>query len=451
MSGWLLLGLPGLAYVSGLEALWLGGGLLLGTWLNWRLVARRLRVFSQAYGDALTLPEYFANRFADGTGLIRGLSAAVILIFFLIYTASGLVAGGKLFNTVFGLPYVWAVGFAVLSILLYTAVGGFLAVSWTDVLQGLLMALALILVPWVAVQQVGGPGLAWERIAAANPELLDALTRADGQALGLIGILSLAAWGLGYFGQPHILARFQAIESADKVPSARRIAMTWVGLTLIGATLTGMVGHLLLDPPLAPEARETVFIALVSLLFHPVMAGILLSAILAAIMSTADSQLLVCSSAVTEDVYRRLLRPDASQAELVLVGRLAVILVALVAFFIALDPDAMVLELVSYAWAGFGAAIGPALLLSLYWPRMTGAGALAGILAGGLTVAIWKPLEGGLFDLYEILPGILISALTIYVVSLLTQSKGTTPLAARFAEVLASDSEGRGRSGPLDP
>ncbi len=444
MSGWLLLGLPGLAYAAGLESLWLGGGLLLGTWLNWRLVARRLRVFSQAYGNALTLPEYFANRFEDTSGLLRGLSAIVILLFFLVYTASGLVAGGKLFNSVFGLPYAWAVGGAALSILLYTAVGGFLAVSWTDVLQGLLMALALVVVPWMAIQQAGGPGMALEHLDAINPQLLDALTQTDGHALGLIGILSLAAWGLGYFGQPHILARFQAIESPSKVPTARRIAVTWVAITLVGATLTGLAGNLLLDPPLAPEARETVFIALVNLLFHPLIAGILLAAILAAIMSTADSQLLVCSSAFTEDIYRTVFRRAASQSELVLVGRAAVILVSGIAFAIALDPEAQVLELVSSAWAGFGAAFGPAVILSLYWRRMTGAGALAGILAGGLTVVIWKRLEGGLFDLYEIIPGILVATLAIALVSLMTRGRGADRLAERFEQMLRTDA----RSGP---
>ena len=439
MSGWLLLGLPGFAYAAGLESAWLAGGLLLGTWLNWRIVARRLRVFSEVYGNALTLPEYFANRFEERSGLLRGLSALTILAFFLVYTASGLVAGGKLFESVFGVPYVWAVGLAVLSIILYTAVGGFLAVSWTDVLQGLLMALALIVVPWIALHQVGGLDAAVEQVRATDPRLLDPFTRTDGSAIGLIGIVSLAAWGLGYFGQPHILARFQAIESPHKIGTARRIAVTWVAITLAGATLTGMTGILLMDPPLAADARETVFIALTSLLFHPIVAGLLLAAILAAIMSTADSQLLVCSSAFTEDVYRTLGRRSASQTELVLVGRLAVILVSLVAFAIALDPQTLVLELVAYAWAGLGAAFGPAVVLSLYWARMTGLGALAGVLTGGLTVVAWKQLEGGLFDLYEIVPGILGSTLAIYAVSALTQGGTTARLAERFRRVCAQD------------
>lgn len=447
MSGWLLLGLPGFAYAVGLESIWLAGGLLLGTWLNWRLVARRMRVFSEAYGNALTLPEYFANRFEDRTGLLRGIAAATILLFFLIYTASGLVAGGKLFESVFGVPYFWAVAVAVFSVILYTAVGGFLAVSWTDVLQGLLMALALVVVPWLAFNQAGGVASAVDQIGAINSQLLDPLTKTDGTALGFIGILSLAAWGLGYFGQPHILARFQAIGSANKVPTARRIAVTWVAVTLTGATLTGMLGGLLIEPALTSDTRETVFIMLVSLLFHPVVAGILLAAILAAIMSTADSQLLVCSSSFTEDVYRRLFRRTASQSELVMVGRLAVVVVSLIAFAIALDPDTLVLDLVSYAWAGFGAAFGPTILLSLYWSRMTAVGALAGILSGGLTVVLWKQLEGGLFDLYEIVPGILVSTLIIYLVSLTTQGAAAERLAERFARVKRIDLDGETLSG----
>jgi sodium/proline symporter len=417
MSGWLLLGLPGLAYAAGLESVWLAGGLLAGTWLNWRLMAVRLRVFSEAYGDALTVPEYLANRFHDRGGWLRALASGFILLFFLIYTSSGLVAGGKLFESVFGLPYVWAVAAGTVAILLYTAVGGFLAVSWTDVLQGLLMAAALVAVPLIAFSDMGGLASGLARIEQINPNLLTVFTGADGKALGLVGILSLAAWGLGYFGQPHILARFQAIHSAAAVATARRIAVTWVAVTLTGATLVGLAGNVALDTPLAGDEREKVFILLVNLLFHPVMAGICLSAILAAIMSTADSQLLVSSAAFTEDLYRNLLRRDAGPRELVAVGRLSVAVLAGLAFIIAMDPQAQVLDLVSYAWAGFGAAFGPALLLSLYWRGMTRRGAVAGIVVGGIAVVVWKQLQGGLFDLYEIVPGFLLSLLSIWLVS----------------------------------
>jgi len=417
MSGWLLLGLPGLAYATGVQSLWLAGGLLLGTWLNWLLVAKRLRAFSAAYDNALTLPEFLANRFGDGGGWLRAISAFFILLFFLIYTGSGLVAGGKLFESVFGLPYLWAVAAGASAILLYTTVGGFLAVSWTDVLQGLLMAVALVAVPVMAFGSAGGLGAGLTRIEAVNPDLFEPFTGADGTALGLVEILSLAAWGLGYFGQPHILARFQAIGSVAAVGRARRIAVSWVAVTLTGAVLAGFAGVLVLDTPLAADDREKVFIELVNLLFHPVIAGICLAAILAAIMSTADSQLLVSSSAFTEDLYRTLLRREAGPRELVAVGRGAVVILAGLAFIMALDPETMVLDLVGYAWAGFGAAFGPVVILSLYWPRMTRRGALAGIVTGGITVVVWKQLGGGLFDIYGLLPGFLLSLTAVWIAS----------------------------------
>lgn len=415
MSGWLLLGLPGFAYAAGLESLWLAVGLLLGTWLNWRLMAARLRLYSETAGNALTLPEFFARRFHDDSGLLRVISALFILLFFLFYTSSGLVAGGKLFESVFGLPYFWAVAAGVGTIILYTSIGGFLAVSWTDLVQGLLMAAALLLVPLMAMDAQGG---LINSLRAANPQLLDPLTSADGSPLGLIAILSAGAWGLGYFGQPHILARFQAVRSVGHLPAARRIAVTWVFLTLTGATLTGLAGVGLLEPALSGSDTEKVFIKLVDLLFHPAVAGVCLAAILAAVMSTADSQLLVASAAFTEDFYRALLKRDASDRELVYTGRLAVLVIAGVAFVLALNPDSKVLDLVAYAWAGFGAAFGPALLLSLYWQRMTRNGALAGIVCGGLTVVVWKQFDGGVLDLYEIVPGILASLAAIAITSL---------------------------------
>jgi sodium/proline symporter len=417
MSGWLLLGLPGFAYLSGLESLWLAGGLLLGTWLNWRLVAARLREASERAGNALTLPEYLANRFADDSGLIRSVSAIFILLFFLFYTSSGLVAGGKLFEAVFGLPYVWAVAAGALTIILYTAFGGFLAVSWTDLVQGLLMAAALVAVPLMALHGGTGQG----DLARIPADLLDPFTDNQGQPLGWIAIVSLLAWGLGYFGQPHILARFKAVRSVQLIPRARRIAVSWVALTLSAACLVGLSGIASFNPPLADP--EKVFIHLVDLLFNPFIAGICLAAILAAIMSTADSQLLVASSAFTGDLYKTLLRRGARDRELVIVGRLAVLGIALLAFLLALDPQSQVLDLVAYAWAGFGAAFGPAILLSLYWPGMTRWGALGGILAGGITVVVWKQLEGGIFELYEILPGMLASFLVILLVSLYQGSR----------------------------
>jgi sodium/proline symporter len=424
MSGWLLLGLPGYAYLAGLGAFWLAVGLLLGTWLNWRLVAARLRIASEEAGNALTLPQYLSNRFQDDSGLIRVVSALFVLLFFLFYTSSGLVAGGKLFEAVFGLPYLWAVGLGAMTIIVYTAFGGFLAVSWTDLFQGLLMAAALVAVAVMAWGLAGGGSGMGEALAARNPALLDLTTNSEGEPLGILAIVSLMAWGLGYFGQPHILARFMAVESVALIPRARYIAVSWVLLTLVAACLVGLAGIPLFDTPL--EDSEKVFIQLVDLLFHPVLAGICLAAILAAIMSTADSQLLVSSSAFTGDLYRVLLRKQASERELVVVGRLAVLGISIAAFLLAMDPRNRVLDLVAYAWAGFGAAFGPAVLLSLYWRGMNRWGALAGILTGGLTVVVWKPLEGGLFDLYEIVPGFLISAFFIWLVSRLSAGSQAT-------------------------
>jgi len=413
MSGWLLLGLPGYAYLAGLESLWLVGGLLVGTWLNWRLTASRLRVATEAYGDALTLPEYLQRRFADPYGLLRLLGAAVVLLFFTFYTASGLVAGGKLFEAVFDLPYVWAVTAGAGAVLAYTFIGGFLAVSWTDALQGMLMLAALVVVACAGVAVTGGFGGLADGLAASNPALLSAFTDSTGTPLTIVAVASLLGWGLGYFGQPHILARFMAVRSAGELAASRRIAVGWVAIALAAATLVGLAGAAWLDPPLQGPDSEKVFMAMAAALLHPVIAGICLAGILAAVMSTADSQLLVASSAVSEDLYRDLLRPNAAPGELLWIGRLAVIAIAAGAFLLALDPDSKVLDLVAYAWAGFGASFGPTILASLYWRRMSLAGAYAGILTGGVTVVVWRSLSGGLFDLYEIVAGVVFSALAV--------------------------------------
>ncbi|OPX56176.1 sodium/proline symporter [Oceanospirillum multiglobuliferum] len=420
MSGWLLLGLPGYALAAGMEAFWLAGGLLLGTWLNWLIVAGRLRVYSQVARDSLTLPEFFEQRFRDNSHVLRVISAFFILMFFLFYTSSGLVAGGKLFATVFGMDYFTAVLVGTLAVITYTFFGGFLAVSWTDLVQGLMMAAALVAVPIVLMGEVGGISETFAVMEAKNPELLTLFTGTNGEPLGAIAIISLMAWGLGYFGQPHILARFAAIRSEKDIPAARRIATSWTALTLLGAVFVGFGAIAYLDGGL--KDGETVFMVLVNALFHPVVAGILLAAILAAVMSTADSQLLVSSSALTEDFYKSLFRKEASQKELVMVGRIAVIGIAAIALLLARDPDSSVLGLVSYAWAGFGAAFGPALILALFWKRMTRNGALAGIIVGAMTVVIWKQLSGGIFDLYEIVPGFILAWISIYVVSLMGEA-----------------------------
>lgn len=415
MSGWLLLGLPGYAYAAGYEAIWIAVGLLAGTWLNWLFVASRLRTYSLAAGDSLTLPSYFENRFHDTSRILRVVSAFFILMFFLFYTSSGLVAGGKLFETVFGLDYTVAVIVGTIAVVSYTFFGGFLAVTWTDVIQGLLMFAALLLVPIMAINADGGWSATTVAMEAKNPEFLDAFTGTDGKALGILSILSLLGWGLGYFGQPHILARFKAIRSEDDVPAARRIAVIWSGLGLLGALLCGFAAIGYFDTPL--DDGERAFMLLVDALFHPVIAGILLAAILAAIMSTADSQLLVSSSALAEDFYKALFRKEASQEELVWVGRFAVVGIAVIACILGLNPDSKVLELVSYAWAGFGAAFGPALILSLFWREMTRNGAIAGIIVGGVTVVVWGNMSGGLLDLYEIIPGFIFATIAIVLVS----------------------------------
>ncbi|MCG6296349.1 sodium/proline symporter PutP [Vibrio vulnificus] len=427
MSGWLLLGLPGYAYAAGIESFWLAGGLLVGTWANWLVSAKRLRTYS-IQTDALTLPEFLSRRFDDKSKLIQTISAFFILLFFLFYTSSGLVAGGKLFETVFGLDYSTAVIIGTLCVVSYTLFGGFLAVSWTDLVQGLLMAAALMIVP-IAVME-GGFGQLATDMHNINPELLTLWNDAKGEPLSAIAIISLVARGLGYPGQPHILARFKASRTNRELGTARRIAVGWTALSLAGAILVGLVGLVWVNGHPGTELAdgEKIFMLLVNTVFHPVIAGILLAAILAAVMSTADSQLLVSSSALAEDFYKQVIKPDASSQEIVMVGRIGVVVISIIALILAMTPDSSVLGLVSYAWAGFGAAFGPAVVLSLYWKGMNRNGALAGILIGGITIVVWKQLTGGWFDVYEIVPGIIFSTIAIVGVSKLTGGADNTVL-----------------------
>ncbi|WP_012068798.1 sodium/proline symporter PutP [Marinomonas sp.] len=420
MSGWLLLGLPGYAFAAGLESFWIAGGLFVGTWLNWLICAKRLRTYSIKANNALTLPDFLSTRFNDKSKLIQTISALFILLFFLFYTSSGLVAGGKLFETVFGLDYTYAVIIGTVCVVSYTLFGGFLAVAWTDLVQGLMMSAALVIVPLVAID--GGWSELSSTLMAKNPNLLDIWTNVSGEPLTAIGIISLVAWGLGYFGQPHILARFKASRSNKDIKTARRIAVVWTFISMAGALLIGLVGIGFIDTNLTGDLAdpEKIFMILVNAVFHPVVAGILLAAILAAIMSTADSQLLVSSSALAEDFYKQLFNKKATQKQIVNVGRFAVVAISIIALLLALNPESSVLGLVSYAWAGFGAAFGPAILLSLFWRNMNRNGALAGIIIGGVTVVVWKQLTGGIFDLYEIVPGFLFSTIAIFAVSLAT-------------------------------
>ncbi|MGJ4728894.1 sodium/proline symporter PutP [Luteimonas sp. SDU101] len=416
MSGWLMMGLPGALYLAGASEAWIAVGLVLGAWANWKYVAGPLRVYTERTRNALTLPDYFTHRFEDHSRVLRILSALVILVFFAIYCASGIVAGARMFESVFGLPYDQAMFWGAAVTILYTFIGGFLAVSWTDTIQASLMIFALLLVPVFAILGAGGPTQAMALVEQVDPARLDWIGTG-----GAIAVVSALAWGLGYFGQPHILARFMAADSLATIPRARRIAMTWMILCLGGAVATGFFGiawfaaHPAAAAPVDANP-ERVFIVLSEVLFNPWIAGVLLSAILAAIMSTLSAQLLVCSSALTEDFYRGFLRPKAGHGELVWVGRAMVLGVALLAMWIARDPDSRVLGLVAYAWAGFGAAFGPVVLLSVLWKRMTRDGAIAGMLAGAVTVLLWKQTGSAL---YEIVPGFIVATAAIVGVSLL--------------------------------
>ncbi|MCD1126328.1 sodium/proline symporter PutP [Jinshanibacter sp. LJY008] len=431
MSGWLLMGLPGAVYLSGISESWIAIGLTIGAYLNWRIVAGRLRVHTEINHNALTLPDYFTTRFEDKSRILRIFSAVVILIFFTIYCASGVVAGARLFESTFGMDYETALWVGAAATIAYTFIGGFLAVSWTDTVQASLMIFALILTPVMVIIAVGGIDSSMIVIAAKNPEYLDMF-----KGLNFVAILSLLGWGLGYFGQPHILARFMAADSHHVIHNARRISMTWMIFCLGGAVAVGFFGIAFFsnNPGLAgnvSENGERVFIELAKLLFNPWIAGVLLSAILAAVMSTLSCQLLVCSSALTEDFYKAFLRKNASQNELVWVGRLMVLLVAVIAIVLAANPDNRVLGLVAYAWAGFGAAFGPVILLSVIWSGMTRNGALAGMVVGAATVLVWK--QFGWFNLYEIIPGFIFASIAIVIFSKIG-SQPTEKMIARFNE-----------------
>jgi len=444
MSGWLMLGLPGAMFATGLSAAWIGLGLVVGAYLNYLIVAPRLRLHTEAAGDAITIPDYLGKRFADRSYMLRVISSLVIVVFFTLYTASGLVAGGKLFDSAFGLDYAWGLWLTAGVVLAYTMFGGFLAVSLTDFVQGCIMFLALILVPIVALIQVGGPAETAEAIRSVDPARLDLMAGMTG-----VGIVSALAWGLGYFGQPHIIVRFMAIRSVRDVPVARRIGMSWMIVSLIGALATGLTGLAYATATgLSVSDPETIFILLSDVLFDPLISGFLLAAILAAIMSTISSQLLVSSSSLTEDFYGLFVRRSASQTELVTVGRIAVLAVALAAIGLAYNPENNVLGLVANAWAGFGAAFGPLIILSLTWKRMTRNGALAGMVVGAATVLFWifvpvLPSGAALTTvLYEMVPGFILSFLAIVVVSL-TGKAPTGEVAETFDAVQAKLAEAK--------
>jgi solute:Na+ symporter, SSS family len=422
MSGWLLMGLPGAMYTTGLASSWLAIGLTIGAYLNYVLLAPRLRTYTEVANNSITIPDFFENRFMDNTRILRFVSAIVIIVFFTLYTSAGFVSGGTLFESAFNIDYKVGLFVTAAVVITYTLFGGFLAVSLTDFVQGLIMFLALILVPIVTLLQLDNPATAIETMKQVNPDVMNIF-----KGTTFIGIMSLMAWGLGYFGQPHIIVRFMAITHVRELKSARRIGIGWMIVTVVGAMATGLAGLAyitatnqdLSDP-------ETIFIFLSQVLFHPLISGVLLAAILAAIMSTISSQLLVTSSALTEDFYRTFLKKEASDKELVFIGRLSVLIVAVVSLALSLTPNDTILNLVGNAWAGFGSAFGPAILLSLFWKRMNRWGALAGMVAGAVTVIIWISVESLKTMMYEMIPGFFISLLAIIVVSLITGKPSKT-------------------------
>lgn len=432
MSGWLLLGLPGLAfviYVGTTEAIWTAIGLATGTYLNWLLVARRLRKHTQISGDAITIPVYFENRFRDTTKLLRSISAIFILVFFLIYTSAQFAAAAKLFATVFSANYTTGLFIGCFTIVGYTFLGGFSAVCTMDTIQGIFMFLAMLFVPLVILNSIGGIGEASAAFSSITTEAFSWIPKTTGGSVSILLLISAFGWGFGYFGQPHTLARFMAVKSSKEIRPARIIAMVWVITTLAAAVIIGVLGSAYLAgghlPAEAVEMvnadNEKIFLALAQHMLGPIVGGLVMAAVLAAISSTADSQLLVTASSVTEDLFMAFNKKKISDKTLVLVSRGTVIVVSLIAASLALNPESSVFRLVSFAWGGFGAAFGPCILFSLYWRRMTLWGAFAGILTGGVASIVWHSLKGGIFEVYELVPAFIISCLAIVLVSLRTK------------------------------
>lgn len=441
MSGWLLMGLPGAVYVAGTGEIWIAVGLLLGTILNWYLVAGRLRKYTIKANNSLTLPEFFSNRFHDKKNILKIISSIFITIFFLVYTASAFTAGAKLFNSVFGLDYHIALAIGALVIVTYTLFGGFMAVCVTDFIQGLMMLAALMIVPIIAYCMLGGgDGVANALSANGIPDVggyLNPLLDKEGNSVTAISIISNLGWALGYFGMPHILVRFMAIRSHSEVKKSRVIAIIWVIISLTAACFLGVIGKAFLGGELDDAQSENVFIQMILNIFNnswfmAFLGGILLCGILAAIMSTADSQLLVTSSSVSQDLYKGVINKKSSSKNTLMVSRIVVLAVAVIAFLIALDPNSSVMDLVSDAWAGFGAAFGPVILLALFWKRTTLSGAIAGMILGGVTVIFWDyvPLfstadgmltTGKYTGLYSLVVGFAIALAAIVVVSLISK------------------------------
>ncbi|WP_343208783.1 sodium/proline symporter PutP [Anaerolentibacter hominis] len=457
MSGWLLMGLPGAIYASGTGQFWIAIGLFIGTVFNWVFISARLRRYTIRANDSLTLPEYFENRFHDKSKWLLAISSIFIVIFFLVYTASALAAGGKLFNVVFGIDYKIALTIGAVVILAYTTMGGFMAVCVTDFIQGLLMLVGLLAVPVIAYFMILGHGdsvgqlLDASGVAGGTPSFLN-LMQSDGQNLSAVSIISQLGWGLGYCGMPHILTRFMAIKNEKELKKSRYVGIIWCALSLGFACFVGVIGRAYLFPTVlgaeGAGSTENVFIQLITKLFTtdiaiPFIGGIFLCGILAAIMSTADSQLLVTASSVSQDLYKGIIKKDSSEKKTLLVSKITVVIVAAIAYIIALNPNNSIMGLVSNAWAGFGATFGPVVLLSLYWKRSNLPGAVAGMLGGGLTVILWDyiPIIGGqtpaaATGLYSLVVGFAVGLVLMIVVSLATK-KPDSAMEQEFQDALA--------------
>ncbi len=446
-SAWLLMGLPGLCYLGGFkETFWTAFGLIVGTYLAWLLIAKPLRKCSVAFGDSITIPEFLTNRFKDKTHILSIVSVFFIVVFFTIYTASGFVACAKLFRSVFGLSWNTGLLIGFVIILSYTILGGYKAVCTTDFIQGSLIFIAFIISGIVIVATLGGFGNAFNQVSnftdrALNGEFGSAMLKAftGNQSFSPMSAISAFAWCLGYFGMPHIIIRFMGCRSNKELTTARRVGITWMIISYIGAVLIGSLGTAWLlnkgvilgaDPAevttaglkaLGTGTQEAVFSETMIRMFPAFIAGIFLCGILAAAMSTADSQLLSASSAIGQDIYKGLIKKDASDKQVLLISRICVFIIAIVGLLLALNPNSSIFGLVSYAWAGFGGTFGPLIILALYWKKTTAPGAVAGLLTGGITVVAWHNLHGGLFDVYEILPAFIVCLVVTIIVSLATK------------------------------
>lgn len=419
MSGWLLLGLPGAFYIGGLVEGWIAIGLTIGAWLNWKFVAPRLRAYTEVSKNSITVPSFFENRLRDKTHILRITAGIIILVFFTFYVSSGMVAGGKFFESAFNSEYLIGMLLVGGVTVLYTLFGGFIGATYTDVVQGIMIFLALIFVPIIGISQVGGIDGAMESIRAVSTEEVDMLNLFGGSAIAAI---SAAAWGLGYFGQPHILVRFMALRSPGDAVAGRRIGISWMIISVLGAMSSALIGiaYFQQNPDLTLDDPEKVFLELSQIFFHPLIAGFVLAAVLAAVMSTISSQLIVSSSALVEDLFKIVAKKEATPKAQVVLGRMGVLVVSVIAILLALDPNSSVLELVSYAWAGFGAAFGPIVLLSLFWRKLTTAGAIGGMIAGAVTVIVWGNIDALSGVMYEIVPGFALNIIVAVIVSLAT-------------------------------